>query len=452
MSNYGQRHRPPSSGGPKEPQGEDPKFIGGGVDADRAWAQQRIRSHFEANRTTPYKPVPYGWPAPPRIERKAADTGDWRKRLGGGQEATGAGKHEGAAKGGGAAIPQAGGSPLPAEVRAKMEPQLGGDLSGVKVHTGAESAKAADGLGARAFAVGQDVHFGSGEYQPGTKEGDRLLGHELAHTVQAQKAGVQRKADEGAEAHGRKEGALEISEPADPAEQAADAAGDRVAKELHGDEKSGDGHAADAGGQHTDDAGHEKAPDVGAPPEGVARKIHLAKGNRNPAADKDEKNPADAAVKRLGRSGQDKQQLKDALKAIQHERGAVVEELTKLQEDLPSLGLSRQRANEVGGRIRATVRAVEDHLTDADITGAMRDTASDPVRQAGSGAPYDHLQEVNDALASLSRTRTELVRVRGELERRQIDPKTIAAKLDPALDAITGVVNSVKQALVAVKT
>ena len=61
-----------------------------------------------------------------------------------------------------AAIPQSGGTTLPGDVRAKMEGQLGADLSGVTVHTGAESAKAADQLAARAFTDGARVHFAPG--------------------------------------------------------------------------------------------------------------------------------------------------------------------------------------------------------------------------------------------------------------------------------------------------
>src|SRR5947209_3044552 len=71
------------------------------------------------------------------------------------------------------------------------------DVGQAKIHTGSESAKAADEMGARAFTVGGDVHFGAGEFAPGTKEGDRLLAHELTHVVQAGGAGVQRKAEEG---------------------------------------------------------------------------------------------------------------------------------------------------------------------------------------------------------------------------------------------------------------
>jgi hypothetical protein len=39
-------------------------------------------------------------------------------------------------------------------------------------------------LNARAFTVGSDVAFGSGEYKPGSLIGDALIAHELAHVVQ----------------------------------------------------------------------------------------------------------------------------------------------------------------------------------------------------------------------------------------------------------------------------
>jgi hypothetical protein len=49
--------------------------------------------------------------------------------------------------------------------------------------------------GAQAFAVGSDVAFASGAYQPNTPRGDALLAHELAHVVQqqGQPAALQRK-------------------------------------------------------------------------------------------------------------------------------------------------------------------------------------------------------------------------------------------------------------------
>jgi hypothetical protein len=74
--------------------------------------------------------------------------------------------------------------PLPAAVRSQMEPMLGRDLSGVRLHADGAAAAAARAVGARAFTVGDDITFGEGEYAPGTATGRRLLAHELAHTVQ----------------------------------------------------------------------------------------------------------------------------------------------------------------------------------------------------------------------------------------------------------------------------
>lgn len=86
-------------------------------------------------------------------------------------------------------------------VREKVERATGADLSDVRVHTGAASAEAASAVGARAYTSGRDVHFGAGEYNPGTADGDRLLAHELAHTVQQRggRGAVQLKALTGSD-------------------------------------------------------------------------------------------------------------------------------------------------------------------------------------------------------------------------------------------------------------
>jgi len=180
-----------------------------------------------------------------------------------------------------ASIPKTTGSALPSDVRTKMEPQLGADLSSVKVHTGSASAKAATGFGARAFTVGSDVHFNSGEFAPGTKEGDKLLAHELTHVVQGQRSGVQRKAaeDSGAE---EKEG---VSQPHEPAEQEADEVSDKVADALHdekadgkGEKKKGKGAAQKDDGEKGDEhKAEEKPAPISAKLDGVGRKVFLAK-------------------------------------------------------------------------------------------------------------------------------------------------------------------------------
>src|SRR5262249_28047294 len=75
-------------------------------------------------------------------------------------------------------------SSLPSGLRARFESSLGTDLGGVRVHADAAAASAASAFGAHAFAHGQDVYFGAGQYQPGTPGGDHLIAHEVAHTVQ----------------------------------------------------------------------------------------------------------------------------------------------------------------------------------------------------------------------------------------------------------------------------
>jgi hypothetical protein len=65
-----------------------------------------------------------------------------------------------------------------------FEPRFGVDLSGVRVHHDGGAARLAASVNARAFTVGRDVFFGAGEWAPGTARGDRLLAHELTHTIQ----------------------------------------------------------------------------------------------------------------------------------------------------------------------------------------------------------------------------------------------------------------------------
>jgi hypothetical protein len=76
------------------------------------------------------------------------------------------------------------GQPLDAETRSFMESRFGHDFSQVRIHTDAQAAKSARAVNALAYTVGQDVVFAAGQYAPGTRTGDRLLTHELAHVVQ----------------------------------------------------------------------------------------------------------------------------------------------------------------------------------------------------------------------------------------------------------------------------
>jgi Domain of unknown function (DUF4157) len=126
--------------------------------------------------------------------------------------AQGAVLHDGGA-GPRAAIDQAaadGGAPVDARVRAHVEEATGADLGDVRVHTGASSQQAAAAVEARAYTLGQHIHFGAGQYRPGSGEGDHLIAHELAHTVQQGPSG------------GTLQGKLEVGPPGDAAEVEAD--------------------------------------------------------------------------------------------------------------------------------------------------------------------------------------------------------------------------------------
>ncbi len=83
------------------------------------------------------------------------------------------------------AAPSSGG--LPPTVARDMGQAFGADFSGVAVHA---ASPAADELGALAFARGDELHFGAGQYQPETTAGRELIGHELAHVVQQREGRV----------------------------------------------------------------------------------------------------------------------------------------------------------------------------------------------------------------------------------------------------------------------
>jgi hypothetical protein len=79
-----------------------------------------------------------------------------------------------------------GGNPLPQSALRFFEPRFGSDLSHVRVHADGSAAQAARSVNARAYTVGSDIVFGSGEYSPDTHAGKHLLAHELTHVVQQQ--------------------------------------------------------------------------------------------------------------------------------------------------------------------------------------------------------------------------------------------------------------------------
>lgn len=81
------------------------------------------------------------------------------------------------------------GHSLDRATRSYFEPRFGHDFSNVRVHTDSQAAQSARSVNALAYTVGQNVVFGTSQYQPGTAQGNRLLAHELAHTIQQASGG-----------------------------------------------------------------------------------------------------------------------------------------------------------------------------------------------------------------------------------------------------------------------
>jgi hypothetical protein len=76
-----------------------------------------------------------------------------------------------------------------------MEQHFGADFGRVQVRSGASAADSAARLGANAYTIGSDVVFGADKYHPETREGRRLISHELAHVLQQRNATQRSEAD-----------------------------------------------------------------------------------------------------------------------------------------------------------------------------------------------------------------------------------------------------------------
>jgi hypothetical protein len=97
-----------------------------------------------------------------------------------------------------------------------FEPRFGHDFSRIRVHTDAQAAASARAVNALAYTVGQDVVFGEGQFAPKSATGQRLLAHELAHTVQQRDASIPSLEE------------IEVSSPDDYHERQADQAAHSV--------------------------------------------------------------------------------------------------------------------------------------------------------------------------------------------------------------------------------
>jgi hypothetical protein len=76
------------------------------------------------------------------------------------------------------------GRPLDAATRAFFEPRFGYDFGHVRIHVDDQASQSARSINALAYTVGRDIVFRSGQFDPATSSGRRLLAHELSHVVQ----------------------------------------------------------------------------------------------------------------------------------------------------------------------------------------------------------------------------------------------------------------------------
>ncbi|HJT56999.1 MAG TPA: DUF4157 domain-containing protein, partial [Ktedonobacteraceae bacterium] len=119
---------------------------------------------------------------------------------------------------------RSGGRPMDERTRRVLEPELGADLSRVRIHADAEADRLSHMVHAAAFTTGTDIFFRAGMYRPASEQGKRLLAHESTHVIQQAAGSVTTAFSIGN---------IAISEPNDRFEQAAEVNADRIARSLH---------------------------------------------------------------------------------------------------------------------------------------------------------------------------------------------------------------------------
>jgi hypothetical protein len=76
------------------------------------------------------------------------------------------------------------GRSLSHEERKFFEPRMGHDFADVRLHSDAQANESARDVNAKAYTHGNNIVFGSDQYQPATENGKKLMAHELTHVVQ----------------------------------------------------------------------------------------------------------------------------------------------------------------------------------------------------------------------------------------------------------------------------
>jgi hypothetical protein len=77
-----------------------------------------------------------------------------------------------------------GGQPLAPASNSFFSSRMGYDFSNIRIHADAQAGEVAGNLQAQAFAIGRNIFFAPGRYEPQTVQGKWLLAHELTHTIQ----------------------------------------------------------------------------------------------------------------------------------------------------------------------------------------------------------------------------------------------------------------------------
>jgi hypothetical protein len=77
------------------------------------------------------------------------------------------------------------GRPMAPPVLDRLQNAFGRNLQQVRIHDGEPAASLARSVSAQAFTLGSDIFFGRDGYDPGSPHGERMLAHEVAHTLQS---------------------------------------------------------------------------------------------------------------------------------------------------------------------------------------------------------------------------------------------------------------------------
>jgi hypothetical protein len=83
----------------------------------------------------------------------------------------------------------------------RMGSFLGGDFSGVRIHTGPGAAEVTRRFNAEAVTVKDHIFFAPGRFNPSTVEGQKLIAHELTHVLQKGRANLDVRTAEGEALH-----------------------------------------------------------------------------------------------------------------------------------------------------------------------------------------------------------------------------------------------------------